>query len=77
MFRGFFVTKSWKFRIINVQKPKTMEAILLATREKMITAEKKMNECIGNSDKNYDFWLGQYQAFKEMVSLLENAKTHM
>jgi len=54
-----------------------MEAILLATREKMITAEKKMNECIGNSDKNYDFWLGQYQAFKEMVSLLENAKTHM
>jgi hypothetical protein len=54
-----------------------MDAILLATREKMKTAEEKMNMCVINCDKNYHFWRGQYQAFREMVSLLENAKTHM
>ena len=49
-----------------------MDAIMFAINEKAIVASESMNQYRNDSEK-YNFWRGQYLAFTEIYSLLNNA----
>ena len=53
---------------------KTLDAIMFAVNEKANNASKLMEQYRNTNMVKCSFWLGQYQAFNEIYTMLNNSK---